>query len=465
MLNFEDLVEGIPVEEIIPNYKNILKGLAAQVEKYKVQEIEAGNGPEPTRPNMSASEAEMFKIKQQSRAPIGATIVREKTKGIKVLSIIDMDTKEEAEEYRTIWKANGMDRKMEIFKTDYCIGGTGFFEGYIENGRGVINVKSPKNVSAFSSDPANNIWADFAVERFTNAGINYFRYSDDNMVLTFKEAKNGSNKWTLQSWENQSIQKTNILPIHNNITSDGIVTGDLELLKPNLDTQRQRMNSLSQGTYWSATKIMILKGVADEERIDPADPTGQTTYNVLDRTLQQIRVADGGLIVLPASKNAGEEAEISQTEESNLTQLKESHEASLNDLARDAGVPYAVLNPSAVPTTTEATINAYMSANDNKAQDMENIGACLELFLSQMVYAMTGEWKEFMIVWAVTEQVTMNNIADTVSKLVTAGIPLPWVVKNFLRGFRPNQIQELLDMIGEQNELVKGQTQFLMGGL
>jgi hypothetical protein len=463
MFKFEELQQGIPVKDLLPNYKNHLADLDAQVRKYQEQEIEAGLGPEPTRSNMTASESEMFKIKQMSRYSYGATTVRELNKGMNVLSIIDVETGKEAEEYNSIWLANQMGRKMEIFKPDYRIGGTGFLEASVENGIPVINVKSPKKVSSFSSDPVNNIWADFAVERFSNSGVNYFRYYDSTMILTFKQVKDG---WELEEWEEHKLGKCPILPIHNNMTSDGVVTGDLELVKPNFDTLRQRTNSTSQATYWSGTKTIILKGIdPDDNRPDLSSPNPDATYNVLDRAIQEIRMTDGGLVVLPGGGDIGTSPELSQTQESNLTQLVEAKKDALRDIAAITGLPYSVFDPSAVPTTTEASVQAYMSTNDNKDLDKINIGNSLEMLISQMVFAITGEWKQFKVIWDVSEQVSINSIADTVSKLSTSGLPLPWIVQNVLRGYRPNQINELLDMLELKDQLAREQGQFLMGGL
>jgi hypothetical protein len=41
---------------------------------------------------------------------------------------------------------------------------------------------------------------------------------------------------------------------------------------------------------------------------------------------------------------------------------------------------------------------------------------------------------------------------DTVLKMVAAGIPLKWIVRNVLSGFTPQQVQELLDELDSRKE-------------
>lgn len=460
MFNLEELLFGTPVKEILPDYKTYVGSLEAQKKKYEEQELEAGLGPTPTQTNMTLGAAEMWAIKKMSGFPYGGTVLKNLNKGIDILSIIDGDGQESIY-YRSIWKALNMDRKLEIMKRDYRIGGTAYTEMGVDiYGNPFWNVKSPKRVTTFSSDPVNNVWADFAIETFKNSGVDHFRYFDSSSILTFRKDKESG--YVLVDSETHSFGVCPVVPIHNIITSDGEVSGNIELLKPILDTLRQRTNSIGQGSYWSGTRTFVIENLdLEETRIDE----NGVEYLVADKVMESIRMTDAGVVLLPTGSNIGENPKLSQTEESNLTQLIEAKKDVLRDLAANTGLPYHLFDGTATPTTAEGSIQAYNSNNDDKNIDKINIGTVLELMLSKIVEVATGEYVELGLLWNVSEKVSMNSIADTVSKYAASGVPLEWIARNVLAGFHPRQINELIDIISKKNDLAAEQTQMIMKGL
>jgi hypothetical protein len=460
MFDITKFEKGISIEEFLPNWKKYLADLNGQRRKYEEQELEVGLGPEPTRSRNSAGETEMFQIKKMSRYPYGETVLRHMNKGINVLSVVD-DLGEEAEEYRRIWKYNNMDRKLEILKRDFRIGGTAFIEmGFDFREMATLNVKTPKKVTTFSTDPVNNHWADFAIEVFENGGNDYLRYFDETFILTFLKVNDA---YVLDEWEQHTLQVCPIVPIYNKITSDGVVKGNIEDLKGIFDTLRQRISSTSQAAYWSGTRTLVVKNVNLEEKRRDANGV---EYSVLELIEDSIRVSDNGFIVLPGSENGNiASPELSQTEETNIIQLIEAKKDTLRDLAANTGVPYFIFDGMMTPTSQEASIQAYNAGKDDKDLDKANIGYILENILTQFVFASTGEYVELTVVWAVTEQVSQNQLADTVSKLYNAGIPPVWIAKYVMRGYHPDQIEELINLMTGQNQLAMEQTAFVKAGL
>jgi hypothetical protein len=462
MFNLNDLENGMSAANLLPKYKDYLSALEAQKKKFEIWEIEAGLGPEPVRTIMTAGESEMWQLKCMSRHPFGSVIVKKLNAGIKVLSWLD-DEGNEDDVYRLQWKRLSMDKKLETSKIDYRVGGTSFFEiGLDDDGDFLWNVKSPKKVTSFSSDLVNSDWADYAIEVFKNSGVEHFRYFDTQVILTFK-AESGKTGWSLVDWEEHKIGRCPIVRVDNAMNSDGEVRGNLELMKPALDTSRQRTNALSQGAYWTGTRSFVIENMDLEETA--TDPDTLEEYNVAERVLESIRMTDAGVVLLPPGSTAGGgNPTLSQTEEGNLSQLVAAKIDSLRDLATLSGLPYSVFDPSAVSTTLEASVQAASGTNDAKDLDKDRIGAVLERCMEQLHWAKTGEWREFNILWAVNEQVSIASLSDTVSKLAASGIPLPWIVRNVLAGYRPNQIQDLLMRLEQQDELMTGMTK-MMGGL
>lgn len=459
MINIAALVAGIPVEELVPNYRSLLGDLAGQKKKQEEQELETGLGPEPTRSNMTPGEHEMYQLKRMSRTAIGGMIVSNLNKGIEVLSIVD-ENGDEADVYVDTWLENDMDSKLEIFKPDYRQGGWGFWEMRIENGRRVIKLKSPKRVTTFYSDSVNNQWADYAIETFVNGGENYFRYFDASVILTFKQNKDKEG-YFLETWESHSLGVCPIVGIPNKMTSDGEVSGDTENLKPNFDTYRQRSNAISQAAYWTGSRTLVVEGLdGDEVRYDP---TTEESYNVAERFMESVCFTDAGVVMLPSGSN-GSNPSLSQTEEGNLGQLVETKNDAKRDLVAVTGLPPHLFGFDA-PSTGEATVQSFLTANDNKRKDKQKIGRRLEMMLSQLVYATTGERRRYTIVWAVSEQVSINSLADTMSKMVAAGFPLAWVVRHVLAGYRPTQIKELLLEIEGRDGLAAEQAGMLLNGI
>lgn len=460
MINLDLLPIGTPVEDILPDYRKLLGSLDAQKRKYEEQELEAGLGPVPTQTNMTLGAAEMWAIKKMSGFPYGNTVLRNLNKGIDVLSIVDVDG-QEAEQYKTVWKTLFMDRKLEILKRDYRIGGSAYVEmGLDAAGNPVWNVKSPKKATTFSSDAVNNVWADFAIEVFKNSGVDYFRFYDTSSILTFGKDKDKG--YVLVESEPHTFGVCPIVPIHNIITSDGEVSGNIELLKPILDTLRQRTNSIGQGSYWSGTRTFVIENLdLEETRIDE----NGNEYLVADKVMKSIQMTDAGVVLLPTGANIGENPKLSQTEESNIIQLIEAKKDVLRDLAANTGLPYHLFDGTATPTTAEGSIQAYNSNLDDKMIDKINIGTVLELMLMKLVEVATGQYVELNILWNVSEKVSMNNVADTVSKYSAAGLPAEWIADNVLAGFHPKQIAQLKELLANKSSLAAEQTKMIMKGL
>jgi hypothetical protein len=463
MINFEALEKGISIDTLVPRWKSYLADLEGQRKKFEAQELEAGLGPEPTRSAMTLGAKEMWQIKKMSVAPVGNTIIRNCNKGIDVLSILGEDH-EEAEEYRKIWRALRMDSKLENLKEDRSLMSCFSEFGYLPSGQRFWNVKSPKYVTTFSSDPVNNEWEDFAIEVFSNGGEKYFRYFDSKHILTFKMTTNaGISGYVLDSWEEHRMQVCPIVRSNNKISSDGVVTGKLELVKPVLDTYRQRSNSVSQAVYWSGTRTFVVENMDLEESILDAETGEDIPLSV--KVMDSISMTDAGVVFLPSGVNGGPNPTLKQTEESNLAQLIDAKKDTLRDLARDTGLPYHLFDGTAVPTTAEGSIQAYNSHSDDKDKDKDAIGMMIEKVLSQFVYVETGEYKEFNVLWKLSEQVSINSLADTASKYKAAGMPLRWIAKYVLRGYHPREIDELISMLAGQEDLSNEQTKMIVDGI
>jgi len=453
-MKIEDLTIGVTkASELFGDRpKDWLAQLDEQKKRYDKHNVEADLGPDATLTDYSAGEMEMYTIKQQSRFAHGRTVVENKVKGITLLSINDIENNE-APEYTSIWKKNNMDRKLRIFLVDEAIDGRGFWVVRHDQKRGwEWLVKSPRNITAFSTDFVNNTWADFGIERFTNGGVEHIRYYDSKFIMTFRNTSDKKD-WILVELEEHTFGECPVIADFWEISSDGVVTGAIRRLKTVLDTLRQRTNATSQAVYWTGTRSFVINNL-DQDEVR-TDPTSGEEYNVADRVLNSIRMTASGIVLLPTGSSVGESPSLTQTEEGNVSQLIEAKKDALRDLASMAQLPYSIFDGTAISTTNEASLQAWMAANDDKTQVKARLGLMIELILSQIVFAETGSYKEFNISWAAGEQVTWNNTADTVSKLVAAGIDLEWIIENpeLFPGFRPEQINDLRQRIQDKQSM------------
>lgn len=449
--------------ELFPDLKHWKEILESQKQDYKDNEKEVGLGPEPTYTSDSAGQEEMRQIKKMSRFPYGHTVMKNLNKGLKVLSVTD-SSGEESDWYDILWVQNNMDRKFEIAKQDFRISGTFFMHIWDdETGFTHWDILSPKDVTVLSHDRVNSVFGTVAIWR--NAR-NVFTIYTDQQVFTFVRDDEDLESWedyTLYSVADHNQGFTPIVAIDAEIASDGKVRGSIELLKPLFDTLRQRTNATSQAAYWAGTKNFFIEGLdTDEVRYDPE--TGEE-YNVAEQIIDSIKMMDGGVVLLPTGTTNGSNPTLSQTEEANLVQLVETKKDALRDLAGNTGIPYHIFDGTSAPTSYEASVQAYLNSNSDRDADKSNIGFTIELLFRRIVERKTGNLERFKILWAVSEQISINSIADTVSKLAASGIPLAWIVRNVLAGYRPNQINELLEEIGIQQKIQQDQLSMIIPGV
>jgi len=442
------------------NFKYFKDALYTQRTLFEENETESLLGPTPSNGDTNElGGQEVFQIKQYSNHPWGNLIVEEYINRLRVLSITDA-TGEEIPELLEWWEDKQVEKKLETALRDFCVGGTGYFEMYInDEGEPDLAAKSPKVLTVLYNDIVNDKYGELAYEEYTGAdNKTYYKVWDKLNVTTYTNIRvdpDNQTEWTADvvSSGPHGFKHLPIYSINNLVTSSGAIMGDIELMKPVLSTLRIITNALTSGTYWAGLKELIITNF-DRSATRADSETGEQ-INIYDEFMDELRRGVNDIIVLPGSEVSGQAGpDIKQTQESNLAALEQVYSSAKNTLSSISSLPLSRFDTSATPQNSDGALQANSPLDNKLDNKKKRVTPSLNLILKDAYQGITGEklTSGLRVIWAASTPASTNNMADTVAKFVAAGVPLRWVVANVVTGYSPSQIADLLAQVGAKQD-------------
>lgn len=436
--------------------ENMISSLEKNGERYITLNQEALGGPEPAVTDTSLGGKEKRQIKNYSRHPYGKTIIDTYTGSSNVITIVDGQG--EVSPFWNWWRSERMAMKFKKAITDSAISGVGFLKIEVDNIEEniktlKIRVLSPKTTTTFSTDIVNNEYSTFSIEQINLNGRILYLFSDNLKTVVFeKNNVKRELKYKVIDYYFHGFSECPVIPIYDIINSDGTISSTIEKLLPVLQTVRLVTTAASEGAYWQGKKQLIIENVDPTAIIHniPEYPEGISQTDLL---ANELNVSDdNSFIILPTSGEPGQSnPTIAQTQEANLMQLDAMVKQAKNTVAALSALPLQRLDPTATPQTAEGSAQSYLALDaiikNNQENYEERIFSIYKIWAS-MNPDIEIDW-DTHVIWGATNQASYNSIADTVAKFVASGIPIRWIVDNYIskQGWTPAEIADLRSAI------------------
>jgi hypothetical protein len=436
--------------------ENLISKLSVQKDAYQSNEVEALNGPDPTQTRNTVGSYENATLKKQSKQAWGDKILSFQINALGVIAINTSD--DQVSNLDLKWKQERMNVKFPLLARDRKIGGVGYMVLSLDDDKeSHWSVISPKEIITASIDPVNNEYPDFALQcvpRTENGvPVNYYLVWDSTILYTYKQT--GDNNYNLIDSGNHGFSSCPVMPFYDDLFSDGEVYSTMDKLIPSLQNLRQKNAELSSVAYWNSSKMSMITGVDMEAT--KLNAAGEIVFVYAD-ILRELSNLDNAIHLLPKNEQ-GDNPNFVQSQEGNLIQLIATEKSQKENLASLASIPLSILDGSVTPQTSEAATQEYAPFKSIVKKDQNNFE---EAFYSMFRLSDKGEGNDVdyntEIIWKPIDESSLNVLADTVSKLTSSGVPLEWVVKNVLKGFDSQAINDLLDSIQGDALLPRGVT-------